>query len=452
MLRATFLLLSFAFVLAWCALRFGGVLNDDLNYVLLGLGVMLLAGYFPFGSPALAAPPDWPLYFCALALPAWALLQLVPLPLALLDLISPARAALSRGVLPFDSSIVRAPLSIRPEATRQDFLRFLSYAATFLIARDLMWRFPRGQWRVAAPLLVVGILEACLGLVQDAVNANNVFPSGTFVNRDHFSSLLEIALPFAFGGMVEYWSRTWRRPFLACTLAAGGAIMLAAVAASLSRAGFLISLGSLTALGTVQVNRRFRGIRRMAGLTGGAVALLGAIVMLATPNLLGRFVGQGGVTGIIQENRWQFWHETLQLIALFPLTGCGFGAFVSGIARFRHAAPTRTLDYAHNSGLQLAAEGGVIALVVALAGLALIVRRLNQAWPKGSRRAELPLACALSLFAALAHSMLDFNLSIPACALAFAWVAGMTAGLRFSPSIPTHRPLATNEVLNQFRR
>lgn len=452
MFRATFLLLSFTFLLAWCALRFGGVLNDDFNYFLLGLGVMLLLGYLPFGSSALAVPPDWPLYLCALALPIWALLQLVPLPLSLLDLLSPARAALTRGLLPFDRALLRVPLSLRPEATRQEMLRFLGYAAAFLIARDLMWRFPRGQWRVAAPLLVVGVLEAGLGLVQDAVNASNVYPSGTFVNRDHFSSLLEIALPFAFGGMVEYWSRTWRRPLLACALAAGGAMMLAAVAASLSRAGFLIALGSLTALGAVQVNRRFHGIRRMVGLAGGAVGLLGAIVLLATPSLLGRFAGQGGVTGMIRENRWQFWHETLQLIALFPLTGCGFGGYQSGIARFRHAAPTRTLDYAHNSVLQLTSEGGVIALAIALAGLVFIVRRLNQAWPKGSRRAELPLACALSLFAALAHSMVDFNLSIPACALAFAWVAGMTAGLRFSPSVPNHRPLATNAVLNQFRR
>jgi len=111
------------------------------------------------------------------------------------------------------------------------------------------------------------------------------------------------------------------------------------------------------------------------------------------------------------------------------------------------------LDYAHNAPLHLAAEGGVFALAVAVAGVLLLWRRLNQAWPSGARRAELPLACALSLLAGLGHSLVDFNLSIPACALAFSWVAGMTAGLRFSPPVPTHRPLAlTREVLDQFRR
>ncbi len=105
----------------------------------------------------------------------------------------------------------------------------------------------------------------------------------------------------------------------------------------------------------------------------------------------------------------------------------------------------------HDSGRYFYLSKG--SLAVAVAGVLLLWRRLNQAWPSGARRAELPLACALSLLAGLGHSLVDFNLSIPACALAFSWVAGMTAGLRFSPPVPTHRPLAlTREVLDQFRR
>lgn len=453
MLRANLLLFSFALILGWSALRFGGVLGGDWNYVLLGLGVMLVACYLPLNSASFIAPPDWPLYVCAAVLPVWAALQLIPLPLSVLHSLSPSREAITRAILPLDGTALWAPLSLRPAATRLEVFHLIGYAVAFLMARDLMWRFPRGQWRVAAPLLVVAVLEACLGLVQDTVNANNVFPSGTFVNRDHFSSLLEMTLPFAAGGMVEYWSRTFRRPFLACTLAGGGALLLAAIAVALSRSGFLIALGSITVLGVIQVKRRFRGVRRVVGLAAGGVALLGAILVLATPQLLGRFADFGGDSRIGQESRWGFWRETWQVILAFPLTGCGFGAFASGIAPFRQSAPNRTLDYAHNAPLHLTAEGGFVAFAVALAGLFLLWRRLNQAWPSGARRAELPLACALSLLAALAHSLVDFNLSIPTCALAFAWVAGMTAGLRYSPPIPTHRPLAlTREVLDQFRR
>jgi O-antigen ligase len=452
-LRANLLLFTFALILGWSALRFGGVLAEDWNYALLALGILLVLCYLPLDSGALAAPPDWSLYLCVAALPLLAALQLIPLPLSLLHLVSPSREAITRAILPFDGTVLSAPLSLRPAATRLEVFHLIGYAAAFLVARDLMWRFPRGQWRVAAPLLVVAAMEAGLGLIQDTLNANNVFPSGTFVNRDHFSSLLEMTLPFAAGGMVEYWSRTFRRPLLACTLAAGGAVLLAAIAVALSRSGFLIALGSLAVLGVIQAKRRFRGFRRVVGLATGGVALVGAIIVLATPQLLGRFADFGGIAGMGQESRWRFWREAWQVVLAFPLTGCGFGAFVSCIAPYRYTAPTRTLDYAHNAPLHLAAEGGVVVLGVAVAGVLLLWRRLNQAWPSGARRAELPLACALSLLAGLGHSLVDFNLSIPACALAFSWVAGMTAGLRFSPPVPTHRPLAlTREVLDQFRR
>jgi O-antigen ligase len=102
------------------------------------------------------------------------------------------------------------------------------------------------------------------------------------------------------------------------------------------------------------------------------------------------------------------------------------------VGPFRHTAPTRTLNFAHNEPLQLLAEGGIVALGFALTGLFLLFRRIREAWPSGSRRL-LPMACTLSLTGALLHSLVDFSLEIPACALAFSWVAGMAAGLRFSP-------------------
>jgi hypothetical protein len=42
------------------------------------------------------------------------------------------------------------------------------------------------------------------------------------------------------------------------------------------------------------------------------------------------------------------------------------------------------------------------------------------------------VACAGALAAILLHSLADFNLYIPANAMLLAWIAGMTAGLRWN--------------------
>ena len=81
--------------------------------------------------------------------------------------------------------------------------------------------------------------------------------------------------------------------------------------------------------------------------------------------------------------------------------------------------------------METAAEFGVFGLVASVWLIGLVFSgavRLSQRG--GTEQIRLPAAaCAAAITALALHSLTDFNLAIPANALLFAWIVGMTDGL-----------------------
>jgi O-antigen ligase len=104
--------------------------------------------------------------------------------------------------------------------------------------------------------------------------------------------------------------------------------------------------------------------------------------------------------------------------------------------RFKVFEPLVTDDFAHNDYLQLLAELGVVGFAIgatlAFSVVRMAVRRAVGSRDPGAR--YFAVASAGALAAILLHSLADFNLYIPANAMLLAWIAGMTAGLRFQAS------------------
>jgi O-antigen ligase len=88
-----------------------------------------------------------------------------------------------------------------------------------------------------------------------------------------------------------------------------------------------------------------------------------------------------------------------------------------------------TIDFAHNDYLQYLAELGALGFLV---GLVLVLRLFTKTLraaidgPSTDRR-YVSLACTGSFVAILLHSLVDFNLYIPANAMLLAWIAGLAA-------------------------
>ena len=387
------------------------------------------------------------------AVAAWMLLALVPLPPAIVNLLSPQNArwtSAARALTGVDRNDW-LPLSVAPPATFERLLFVLPAMAMFLAAREMTrWWTGKQVWIAVAPVVAVAVLEASLGLAQfnTAADGSSVARavSGTYVNRNHYAGLLELAFPIALTWALAVWTRsdgtpqgrnrsarrgTETRP-LGLALGAGALIfmagsLLAGVSASLSRMGFLATLAAVAtvALGWLLLRRKERRSSRWMWLL--PLGLPVAIVLLVSTNgMVLRFVDTPGAGNITADGRVQIWRESWQLIRAYPLTGAGLGTFEHALYPFRRAMPMNAVEYAHNDYLQILAELGVIGFALTMAFALWVFRRgLQAAFREEAQHPWLGMGVLASLLAIGLHSLVDFNLYIPANALALAWLAGV---------------------------
>jgi O-antigen ligase len=375
-----------------------------------------------------------------IALPAYVLVQAVPLPVAALARISPHRAALAAALERIGVHQSFAAISLDPAETLVQLSRVCACALVFLAVRNLVWREPERAWRLAVPLIAVASAEAALGLAQ-AFDAPDGFAHGTYVNRNHFAGLLEMALPFA----VTYPFRAMRRrrgafeaeslksALRACLSMTAAALMLAGITYSLSRSGFTVALLALGLMGAMAAAVRLRGRVRNVAMAAIAAAVITLFAMLPTDRLIERFRQLAASERLTSDTRAQIWSDTARLIADYPMTGVGAGAFAEAFYEYHTHAVDVLIDYAHNDYLQGLAELGVIGFVL----IAALVAGLRSDAAHALRRASyrsLTLAAVGALAALAMHSVTDFNLYIPANALMAAWVAGILCGVSIAGS------------------
>jgi O-antigen ligase len=199
-----------------------------------------------------------------------------------------------------------------------------------------------------------------------------------------------------------------------------------AIVVSLSRMGIVATL-----VATAAVLAAFAFGRDRRSLWLRIVAILIPIVLLAsvsTRELLLRFAELTAKEGISSNVRTQIWTDTLKVISAYPLTGCGLGAFERGMYQFKTAAPANTVDFAHNDYLQMTAELGVPGVLLLGALVVLVLRRTLKVVLFQPGSPNWYPACALlgAILAIAVHSLADFNLYVPANALAFGWLTGLS--------------------------
>jgi hypothetical protein len=408
---------ALSLILAAAALAAGGIAPPDLYLALLALA--FLTAYYGLRARSFAPPPGRGLRWLLVALPVLFAVQILPLPRWLAHGLSPARVELDEAAARVVGASGSVTLSAAPTATLTALATLTGCVLILLVVRELAWRFDRRPWLLAAPLIVLAALEAALALAQPLA-------CGTFVNRNHFASLLAACLPFPLAWGLALVARNLREreiPALplagACALFSLTALLVTAVVRSSSRAGFLAALLALV----VTVAAAVRG--RRAAL---AVALVASAAFLLLPSdaLILRYaeLASGDVSN---GTRLELWRETAPLIRDYAVTGCGLGAYAPVMTHYKTVAPLHTVDFAHNEYVQLLAEGGFAGFLPTLAAALLVLLAAARATggARGGDRAYRSAACLAALTALLFHALFDFNLHIPVNAMAAAWIAGL---------------------------
>jgi O-antigen ligase len=357
-----------------------------------------------------------------LAVHALIAIQLIPLPPALLRVLSPGSYA--ARYIPPPRIETWTPLTASPTGTGQAWLFFagLHGLALTLFAASPSNRSRRMTWLFGG-MAAAGALLAIEGLIQSAsahpywlygrfpvpgAGPHEAGIFGPYYNRDHYSNLIAIAASVAAGLLARRIPSSGARlaasmvnsPDFPGTLAlvAGLVLMFAASAASGSRGGLAaIFVGVLVGLSS-----SFRARPRLA--LGFALLLLLILFGTGVPLAVARMADVD-----FETSRLLVWRDAIRLLEFFPIFGCGIGAFAPAYWPYQRVVRFEYWPHAHNEYLQWVLEGGAIGIAMALYW----VRIAWRVTPQVLRNREIRPALA-GLVAAMVHAGVECSLRIPA--------------------------------------
>ena len=432
---------------------FGGSYPSATSPILVGSVAVFALTY---NATRLFSAPTRALDRALLTVAAGITVQLVPLPRALVDALSPAAGPV-RDTLALDT-IVRSPDGWQPLTLDVD--QTLHALATYLSAVLIFWAargvFTIGGARVfcrrlawfAAAMSVVALASRATsprllyGVWQP--EATNATPFGPYVDRNLFAAWLMIAV-FLTGSYVilERRKDAAHRSFRDHLRAAGAsaalpmtvcvAIIAATLALTLSR-GAIVGFVAGVAVMLPPAFRRLNVSARAAGITVTIASLL--IVATAPAALVERFSGSFDASSS-PTGRLVIWRETLRIVRDFWFSGTGAGAFEHAMLVYQQSEQAVFFNFAHNQYLQVAAEGGLLIGLGTLWAAAAFARLASsRVRSDASERYWLRLGGAAAVLGVAVHGLWDFPIQMPGNALLFA----VAAALVVAPAPKAHRP------------
>ena len=273
-------------------------------------------------------------------------------------------------------------------------------------ALDLELREVRQQLRFfAAGIVLLAALCLALYYAQTALPFwHNQRGFGPFPNRNQTANLFGLtAIVILACGQEDI--RQGRKRWIVWLL--GLAVIVAAIILNFSRAGILILVaGSALWLGAF-VLRKGSAARIALGLS--VLLILLTVMLVFGGQTFERFnlrAGEGG--DMAADLRWAIFQDALQLIRASPWCGIGLGNFDEVFAIFRDASLTsaRTI-HPESDWFWLWVEGGWPVILLAIAGLALLIRRVFPLQEGTNQRFRLAALIAALLFAL--HGLVDVS-------------------------------------------
>ena len=335
---------------------------------------------------------------------------------------------------------------------RQELIRILIYAFLFLAVVSHLYSQDAAE-AVSYTLTAVAAAAASYAVFQFLHHSNQVWnlispypgrASGTYINPNHFAGFLELVLPlplaFLLAGRVSVVTRI--------VLAYASLTIMAGLAVTMSRGGWVAgAAGIFLLLGFLLCHQNHR-VR----------ALLVLLVLLAgggffTAHYLSQNVAfmrrvakpDANGPGVVDTAaRLQMWGPAVQMWRDNFWWGVGPGHYDYRFREYRPEGIQQRPDHAHNDYLELFADWGATGAVIVFGGLGIFIFGLVKTWPHVRReenafgtgmssRYAFYLGAVSGLFALAVHSLVDFNLHIPANALAGVTVLALVASnVRFA--------------------
>lgn len=265
---------------------------------------------------------------------------------------------------------------------------------------------------------------------------------GPYVNHNHYAGLMEMLLPIPL--VFSLTAHVRGRPRLLAALAA--AIMSSTIFLSGSR-------GGMAAFGCEMIVLLAALIRQKSAerfpFRGGISLLVFVLISVGLLTWIGGHTLVDRLTSIHSAKnelsaglRLQIDRDLIKMFPQRPLMGWGFGTFADVYPHFRSFYTSLYIDEAHNDYLQLLIETGATGFLIMIWFLWLVFRNASvklRTWTTDINGA-VALAALVGICGILVHSLVDFNLQVPANAAMF-YVLCVIASMepRFGPVHPRNR-------------
>lgn len=384
--------------------------------------------------------------------------------LALVGLVSPIlyrRSHISPSTLCWISAgvffiyiLLRAIFSQVDYLARPDL--FMGLAA--LIVYVMTARYfvvPKYRWAVVISLMVVALVNVFWGLLQYVRGGDVAFfdflqpadygwrASGLFICPNHLAGFLEFIAIMSWS--MVFWSR--RQLWLKIVGGYTGAAAIAALVLTGSRGGYMSLFIGLCIFATLSLIALYRASHEKFNVALCGTILFGALSLVVIIGFVSRDVALRLRTVDIDgstHTRVHLWQAAWQQFEAAPIVGKGAGTYLYYGRQFRNPEVQGDPGHVHNDYLEMLAEYGALGglLFAVVLGVHVWFGGRNLFWfvqDRGSRLRRMQsdaLALnlgGLSVLAAIAtHSLIDFNMHIPANALVAAFILGMMA----NPGVP----------------
>ena len=221
--------------------------------------------------------------------------------------------------------------------------------------------------------------------------------------------------------------------------------MVGTIFISGSRGGMLAIVAELVILAALLVKQK-RGLRTAIGLGLFLAIVVGLLTWIGGGELSRRIATVGPSRSELSSDiRSYINRDGLRMFLKKPVLGWGLGAFPIVYPQFRTFYTNFFVNEAHNDYLQLLVEMGLLGFATMTWFVAIVYTRAVKKigdWT-GNISGAVALASALGLSGILVHSLVDFNLQVPANAALFYVLCTIAASDPFAQPARKRRAVRT---------
>ena len=330
---------------------------------------------------------------------------------------------------------------------RRELIRILVYVFLFFAILNNLHRQESTQIiSFALVFLAMGI--SMYAIYQFLTGSNRVWhyaaeykgrASGTYVSPNHLAGFLGMVLPLGLTYLLVGRAKALTKVLLGYAVL----VMVGGMGVTVSRGGWFSTAAALIVLFAILAghrNYRLPALVMMVVLVGG-----GAFAIARTDLFKDRlkFALDAG-KNVEVDTRYELWTAATRMWQDHFWFGVGPGHFDYRFREYRPESVQLRPDRAHNEYLNTLTDWGLVGGMIVAAALGALIVGLAKTW-RHVRRTErefrtnqsnkfaFVLGCAIGLLALLIHSLVDFNMHIPANAIvAVSLTALLTSHLRFA--------------------